>query len=156
MNRLTDSAPSIQRRLLWFLLPPLAALMLAGVYANYRAATAFVESAYDERLGDAAVALGGSVIKEGGRLRVDPNAVPATAHRADHLVALRYAIASPSGELLAGSRDVPTAAASVTANPTFADATVGGERLRVASYRVNIGSDVAVISVAESAAQRAV
>src|ERR1700733_12606865 len=92
MNRTTDSAPSIQRRLLWFLLPPLAGLMLVGVYANYRAATAFVESAYDERLGDAAIALAGSLIKEGQRVRVDPGAVPATAHRTDHLVDLRYAI----------------------------------------------------------------
>ncbi len=32
----------------------------------------------------------------------------------------------------------------------------GGERLRVASYRLNIDSDLAIISVAESAAQRAV
>ncbi|HEY4338682.1 MAG TPA: sensor histidine kinase [Steroidobacteraceae bacterium] len=156
MIRAIKSAPSIQRRLLWFLLPPLAVLMLAGVYANYRAATAFVESAYDERLGDAAVALAGSLSKEGQRLRVDPGAVPTSAHRADHLVDLRYAIVSSSGELLAGSRDVPVAAASVTANPTFADAVVGGERLRVASYRVNIARDVATISVAESAAQRAV
>jgi len=152
MNRTTESAPSIQRRLLWFLLPPLAALMLVGVYANYRAATAFVESAYDQRLGDTAVSLAGSLLKDGHRLRVDPSAVPATARRADHLVALRYAIVSGSGELLAGDRGVPNAAASLTTNPTFADVLVGGERLRVASYRVNIGT----ISVAESAAQRAV
>jgi len=156
MNRTTESAPSIQRRLLWFLLPPLAALMLAGVYANYRAATAFVESAYDERLGDTAVSLAGSVVEVDHRLRVDQGAVPATAHRADHLVALRYAIVSADGEFLAGNSEVPAAAASVTANPTFADVFVGGERLRVASYRVSIDSDVVIISVAESAAQRAV
>jgi two-component system sensor histidine kinase TctE len=156
MSRLTESAPSIQRRLLWFLLPPLAALMLAGVYANYRAATAFVEFAYDEQLGDAAVALAGSVLKDGPRLRVDTGTMPATAHRADHLVALRYAIVSAGGELLAGSREVPAAAASISANPTFADVMVAGEHLRVASYRISIDSSQAVISVAESAAQRAV
>ncbi len=156
MNRAPESAPSIQRRLLWFLLPPLAALMLAGVYANYRAATAFVESAYDERLGDTAISLAGSLIRDGRGLRVDANAVPATAHRADHLVTLRYAIVSSGGELLAGSREVPAAAASVTANPTFADVVLAGERMRVASYRVNVDSDAAIISVAESAAQRAV
>src|ERR1700759_4896430 len=100
MNRATESVLSIKRRLLWFLLPPLAALMLAGVYANYWAATAFVESAYDERLGDAAVGLAGSLIRDGHRLRVDPGAVPATAHRADHLVALRYSIVRSNGELL--------------------------------------------------------
>ena len=156
MNRTPESAPSIQRRLLWFLLPPLAALMLAGVYANYRAATAFVESAYDERLGDTAVSLAGGVVEVDHRLRVDQGAVPATAHRADHLVALRYAIVSADGEFLAGNSEVPAAAASVTANPTFADAFVDGERLRVASYRVGIDNDVVTISVAESAAQRAV
>ncbi|HEV2704006.1 MAG TPA: sensor histidine kinase [Steroidobacteraceae bacterium] len=156
MNRATESAPSVQRRLLWFLLPPLALLMLAGVYANYRAATAFVESAYDQRLGDAAVSLAGSLIRDGQRLRVDPSVVPATAHRADHLVSLRYAIVTASGELLAGSREVPAASASLTTNPTFADAIVGGERLRVASYRVDLNRDTVVISVAESASQRAV
>jgi two-component system sensor histidine kinase TctE len=156
MNRAAESAPSIQRRLLWFLLPPLAALMLAGVYANYRAATAFVESAYDERLGDTAVSLAGSLIREGHRLRVDANAVPATAHRADHLVTLRYAIVSSGGELLAGNPEVPAAAGSISANPTFADVVVAGERLRVASYRVSIDNDTAIITVAESAAQRAV
>lgn len=156
MNQATESAPSIQRRLLWFLLPPLAALMLAGVYANYRAATAFVESAYDQRLGDTAISLAGSLLRDGQRLRVDSSAVPATAHRADHLVTLRYAIVSSRGELLAGTREVPYAAASLTTNPTFADVVVGGERLRVASYRVRIDADTAIISVAESAAQRAV
>ena len=156
MNRAADSSPSVQRRLLWFLLPSLAALMLAGVYANYRAATAFVESAYDQRLGDAAVSLAGSVMRAGGRLRVDPASVPASAHHADHLVALRYAILDGSGQLLAGSREVPAAPASMTTNPTFADAVVGGERLRVASYRMVLGRDTALISVAESAAQRAV
>jgi two-component system sensor histidine kinase TctE len=156
MIHLSESAPSIQRRLLWFLLPPLAALMLVGVYANYKAAMAFVESAYDERLGDAAMALAGSVLKDGPRLRVDSSAVPATAHRADHVVALRYAIVGASGELLAGTREVPAAPASISANPTFADVVVGGEHLRVASYRVGIDDTQAVISVAESAAQRAV
>ena len=57
MSRATDSAISIRRRLLIFLLPPLMALMLAGVFVNYRAATLFVRSAYDQRLADAAVAL---------------------------------------------------------------------------------------------------
>lgn len=156
MNRASESAPSVQRRLLWFLLPPLALLMLVGVYANYRAATAFVESAYDQRLGDAAVSLAGSLIRDGQRWRVDPSVVPATAHRADHLVSLRYAILTDRGELLAGTREVPAAAASVTTNPTFADAVVGGERLRVASYRVPLERDTVVISVAESASQRAV
>jgi len=156
MNRAAESAQSIQRRLLWFLLPPLAALMLAGVYANYRAATAFVESAYDQRLGDAAVSLAGSIIRDGPRLRVDTSTVPATARRADHLVALRYGITGADGELLAGSREVPVAAASISANLTFADVSAGGEHLRVASYRVSIGSQQAVISVAEAAAQRAV
>lgn len=155
MTPALKSAPSIQRRLLWFLLPPLAVLMLAGVYANYRAATAFVESAYDQRLGDTAMALAGSVVKEGRQLRVDPGTLP-TAHRADHLVASRYAIVNVRGELLGGSGEIPAAAPSLTANPTFADAVVAGERLRVASYRATVADQVAIISVAESSAQRAV
>ncbi len=118
MTPALKSAPSIQRRLLWFLLPPLAVLMLAGVYANYRAATAFVESAYDQRLGDTAMALAGSVVKEGRQLRVDPGTLP-TAHRADHLVASRYAIVNVRGELLGGSGEIPACCALAHREPDF-------------------------------------
>ena len=148
------AAPSIRRRLLLFLLPPLAALMLVSVLVNYRAAMLFLQSAYDQRLGDAAVSLAGSVLVIDGRVQVATP--PAGARRADHLVTLRYSIMGPKGELLAGSPGLPTAAASLIANPSFADAVAGGERLRVASYRLNTAAGTAIIDVAESAAARAV
>ncbi|HTY49894.1 MAG TPA: sensor histidine kinase [Steroidobacteraceae bacterium] len=151
----SGSVPSIRRRLLLFLLPPLAALMLVGVLVNYGAAMLFVQSAYDQRLGDAAVSLGASVLVVDGRLQAAA-AAPTGARHADHLVTLRYAILGPDGAVLAGTPGLPTAPVSLTANPSFADAVVGGERLRVASYRLRTTAGTAVIDVAESAAARAV
>ncbi len=140
---------------LLFLLPPLAALMLAGVYTNYRAAMLFVRTAYDQQLGDAAVSLEASILTVDGELRADAATLPNSAHRADHLVALRYSILGPQGRLLAGSPGLPSAPASVSVNPTFADAAVGGESVRVATYRVATAKGVALINVAEASDARA-
>jgi two-component system, OmpR family, sensor histidine kinase TctE len=155
MNPRTDTSPSIRRRLLVFLLPPLAVLMLVGVYTNYQAAMLFVRTAYDQRLGDAAVGLAGSILVVDGQLRADAGAVPSSAHRADHLVALRYCILGPEGRLLAGVPGLPSAPAALASNPTFTDAVMGAQHLRVATYRVATAGGTAVINVAEESDARA-
>jgi two-component system, OmpR family, sensor histidine kinase TctE len=155
MNPGAEAAPSIRRRLLLFLLPPLAVLMVVGIYTNYRAAMLFVSTAYDQRLGDAAIGLGGSILIVDGQLRADAAAVPSSAHRADHLVVLRYSILGPRGQLLAGTAGLPSAPASLTTNPTFADGFVSATSVRVATYRVATAQGTAVINVAEENDARA-
>ena len=56
MSLKIEPATSIHRRLLMLLLPPLALLMLAGGFADYRASMVFMRTAYDQSLADAAFA----------------------------------------------------------------------------------------------------
>src|ERR1700722_16955520 len=56
MSPKIEPATSIHRRLLVLLLPPLALLMLAGGFADYRASMLFMRTAYDQSLADAAFA----------------------------------------------------------------------------------------------------
>jgi two-component system, OmpR family, sensor histidine kinase TctE len=151
MSRATESAISIRRRLLIFLLPPLVALMLAGIFVNYRAATLFVRSAYDQRLADAAVALSSRVSIADGAVHLDP-AQPAP--RFELTGALHYSILGPAGRLLAGNPQLPVAPSGTT-NPSYTDAALGALELRVASYRLPTTAGTVTVSVAEPTASRA-
>jgi two-component system sensor histidine kinase TctE len=157
MSLAPDSATSIRRRLLIFLLPPLAALMLAGVYTNYRAAMLFVQAAYDRRLADSALALTTHVKIVGSEIHVDavPQAQPAaSSDRADLSGAFYYSILGPGGRLLAGNPELPTTQPGST-NPTYADVRLGTRELRLATYRLSTNGGTVTINVAEASDSRA-
>jgi two-component system sensor histidine kinase TctE len=151
MSRATDSAISIRRRLLIFLLPPLTALMLAGVFVNYRAA-----AAYDQRLADAAVALSArvSVIGSDARVSLTTGAQPPTRAELAGPGALYYSIIGPAGRLLAGNPQLPVAPAGSN-NPAFVDAVLGARELRIASYRMATIAGTVTVTVAEPSSSRA-
>jgi two-component system sensor histidine kinase TctE len=152
-----DSATSIRRRLLIFLLPPLAVLMLAGVYTNYRAAMLFVQGAYDRRLADSAMALATHIKIEGRDIHVEagPQAQSGvTTERAGFAGPSDYSIVGLEGRLLAGNPQLPTIQRG-TANPTYADVRLGMRELRVATYRLNTTAGTVTINVAETSDSRA-
>src|SRR5476651_2879508 len=68
MSLKVDPPTSIHRRLLVLLLPPLALLMLAGGFADYRASMFFMRTAYDQSLADAAFAQAARVKVTDGRI----------------------------------------------------------------------------------------
>jgi two-component system sensor histidine kinase TctE len=157
MSLAPDSATSIRRRLLIFLLPPLVVLMLAGVYANYRAAMLFVQAAYDRRLADSALALATPIKIAGREIHVDaaPQAQPAEGtDRADPAGPVYYSILAPGGQLLAGNPQLPTTPPG-SANPTYADVRLGTRELRVATYRLPTTGGTVTINVAEASDSRA-
>jgi two-component system sensor histidine kinase TctE len=155
MSRAPDSAISIRRRLLIFLLPPLTALMLAGVFVNYRAAMLFVRAAYDQRLADAAVALSGrvSVVGSEARVNLTTGAQPPSRAELAGPGALYYSITA-AGRLLAGNPQLPLAPAGST-NPAFVDAVLGARELRIASYRLHTTAGTVTVTVAEPSSSRA-
>jgi two-component system sensor histidine kinase TctE len=156
MSRATDAAISIRRRLLIFLLPPLTALMLAGVFVNYRAAMLFVRAAYDQRLADAAVALSARVSIEGSeaRLTLATGAQPPSRAELAGQSSLYYSIVGPAERLLAGNPQLPLAPAG-TSNPAFLDAVLGSRELRIATYRMPTTAGTVMVTVAEPSASRA-
>jgi two-component system sensor histidine kinase TctE len=158
MSLAPDSATSIRRRLLIFLLPPLAVLMLAGVYTNYRAAMLFVRAAYDRRLADSALALTTHIKVAGREIHVDaaPQAQPAAGPERADLAGgpFYYSILGPGGQLLAGNPQLPTTQPGST-NPTYADVRLGERELRVATYRLSTTGGTVTINVAEASDSRA-
>ncbi|MGH8227834.1 MAG: sensor histidine kinase [Steroidobacteraceae bacterium] len=145
MSRGADSASSIRRRLLLFLLPALFALALAGVFMNYRVALLIVSSAYDERLGDAARALAARVRAAGSDPSTDFRSAGGD---------LQYSIRGARGQLLAGDPRLLPAPAGA-ARLAYADTEIEGRKLRVATYRLPTRLGIAAISVAEPEALRA-
>jgi two-component system sensor histidine kinase TctE len=157
MSLAPDSATSIRRRLLIFLLPSLAVLMLAGVYANYRAAMLFVQAAYDRRLADSARALTTHINILGREVHVDaaPQPQPADgAERTNVAGPFYYSILGPGGRILAGNPQLP-AALPGSANPSYADVRLGTRELRVATYRLRTSAGLVMINVAEEGDSRA-
>lgn len=154
MSLRSDSGGSIRRRLLISLLPPLLALMIAGAFANYHAAMLFVSTAYDRQLGDEARALAASVTAAHGALRVDPQYAEEGASSEARLGALQFSIRGPRGQGVAGNPLLQPAPAG-DANPSYADAALGGRPFRVATYRLRTALGVATVNVAEPAAARA-
>jgi two-component system, OmpR family, sensor histidine kinase TctE len=157
MSLAPDSATSIRRRLLIFLLPTLLVLMLAGVYINYRAAMLFVQGAYDRRLADSALALATHIKVAGGEIHVDaaPQAQPAArTEPADLVDPFYYSILGPGRQLLAGNPKLPSTLPG-SANPTYADVRFGTRELRLATYRLTTTGGTVAINVAEASDSRA-
>jgi two-component system sensor histidine kinase TctE len=157
MSLAPDSATSIRRRLLIFLLPTLLVLMLAGVYTNYRAAMLFVQGAYDRRLADFALALATHVKVEGGEIHVDaaPQAQPAArTEPADPVGPFYYSILGPGGQLLSGNPQLPSTQPG-SVNPTYADVRLGTRALRLVTYRQHTTGGTVTVNVAEASDSRA-
>src|SRR4051794_11941146 len=132
MNGAATSTPSIRRRLLLFLLPPLTLLMLVGVFINYRTATIFVRAAYDQKLAEIARDFATQL----QQAQPKPLAAPA---------GILFSIKTPDGQSSAGNPRLPTVPVG-SASLTYGDGTLDGRDLRLVTYRV----PTAVITVAEN------
>jgi two-component system sensor histidine kinase TctE len=136
MSAQTSQATSIRRRLLIFLLPTLTLLMLAGAYSNYRAAIIFMRTAFDQRLADAARALGAHTQADQAALR-------------EYAAHFKYLISSSDGKVVAGESRLPVAPPG-GGDISYADATFDGRDLRLATYRMHTATGAATITVAEA------
>ena len=153
MSLKLDPATSIHRRLLLLLLPPLTLLMLVGGFADYRASMFFMRTAYDQSLADAAFAQAALVKVTDGRIyaQLPPPAQSSVhTHRAETFV---YSIWGPDHLLVAGNPQLPGALAG-EGNPSYADAWLGRERIRVVTYRMPTAAGVATINVGETTNRR--
>jgi two-component system, OmpR family, sensor histidine kinase TctE len=151
MSLKLDPTTSIHRRLLILLLPPLALLMVAGGFADYRASMVFMRTAYDQSLADAAFAQAALIRVADGKIYAQPPAPPAP--RANRGEKFYYSIWGPDHLLLAGNPQLPAASAG-EGNVSFADAWLGSHRIRVVTYRVATAIGTATVNVAETTNRR--
>ncbi|HEX4649597.1 MAG TPA: sensor histidine kinase [Steroidobacteraceae bacterium] len=145
---------TIRGRLLAYLLPPLIALLAAGVYLDYETGAAPVRDAYDHALASAALAIAARVRAAGTPAELTGLAAeiggllhPAARARAYYLVL------GPGGRYLAGDPDLPRTA-SPGPLPAYFNATFRGEAVRVASLTFGDGAGAVTVSVAETLAER--
>jgi two-component system sensor histidine kinase TctE len=153
MSLKLDPTTSIHRRLLILLLPPLALLMVAGGFADYRASMVFMRTAYDQSLADAAFAQAALLKVVDGRIYAQLPLQPqplAHAYRAEKFY---YSIWGPDHILITGNPQLPAASAG-EGNLTYADAWLGSHRIRVVTYRVATAAGVATVNVAETTSRR--
>jgi two-component system sensor histidine kinase TctE len=153
MSLKVDPPTSIHRRLLLLLLPPLTLLMLVGGFADYRASMFFMRTAYDQSLADAAFAQAALVKVTAGRIYVQlPPQAQSSVHT-NRAETFFYSIWGPDHLLVAGNPQLPGALAG-EGNPSYADAWLGRERIRVVTYRMPTEAGVATINVGETTNRR--
>ena len=153
MSLKLDPATSIHRRLLVLLLPPLALLMVAGGFADYRASMVFMRTAYDQSLADAAFAQAALIKVEDGRILAQLPSQPQLASRANRAEKFYYSVWGPDHLLIAGNPQLPAASAG-DGNPAYTDAWLGTHRLRVVTYRMSTAAGLATINVGETTNRR--
>jgi two-component system sensor histidine kinase TctE len=145
----TTAAPtaSIRRRLLIFLLPPLTVLLLVGAFVDYRAALIFAHQTNDQRLTDTALALAARIATAGGEIPADvlPRRLPTSG--VERGPDFSYSIRGPQGQLITGNPQL-SSASRTGGNPSFADATLAGNPVRVASYELSTAAGVLTVNVA--------
>jgi two-component system, OmpR family, sensor histidine kinase TctE len=148
MSTRPSPPPSIRRRLLIFLLPPLTALLLVGVFVDYRAALIFARKTYDQRLTDAALSLAAQIDAAGEALPAQlPTQRRLPTSGVDRDPDFSYSIVGPQGRLIAGNpllHPAPRAAS----NPSFADTVLGVKDVRVASYELPTATGAITVNVA--------
>ena len=152
---------TIRGRLLAYLLPPLVALLAAGVYLDYETGAAPVRDAYDHALASAALAIAthvraGSSPAELTRLLADVDRVLHPDARSHAY----YRVLGPGGRPVAGDADLPTAAPGTSnpqapgGSPAYFDALLHGEPVRVVTYSLGSGARQLTVAVAETRAER--
>ncbi|MGH8210661.1 MAG: sensor histidine kinase N-terminal domain-containing protein, partial [Steroidobacteraceae bacterium] len=148
MSATTTSTPSIRRRLLIFLLPPLTALLLVGVFVDYRAALIFAHKTYDQRLTDAVLALAAQIDAAGGDVPAQLPSRQLSTSGVDRDPDFSYAILGPQGQLMAGNLLLAKSnAAGTGGNPSFADAMLAGKNVRIASYELHTAPGTMTVKV---------
>lgn len=149
MSLKLDPTLSIHRRLLILLLPPLALLMVAGGFADYRASMLFMRTAYDQSLADAAFAQAGLIKVVDGRIDAPLPAQPVTRASREKFY---YSVWGPGGALVSGNAQLVPAAGE--GNPLYADTWLGGHRIRLVSFRMSTVAGVVTVNVAETTYRR--
>ncbi len=149
MTTSAASNSSIRRRLLIFLLPPLTALLLVGVFVDYRAALIFAHKTNDQRLTDTVLAVASRIDTTGGEVPADvlPRRLPTSG--VERGSDFSYSIRGPQGQLITGDRQllsVPRAAG----NPSFADGALAGKPVRVVTYELDTTSGPLTVNVASA------
>ncbi|OJY56423.1 sensor histidine kinase [Thiobacillus sp. 0-1251] len=145
---------TLRRRLLVFLLAPLAALLVISLAADYHIAFDPANEAYDHALADDAVALAGRVHVQGATVAVDLPPAAEAVLRSNGKDLEFLAVLGPAGQLLAGDANLQPGPTMPGALPALSDDSLGGKTVRKASYLLETSRGPVTIVVAETTQKR--
>ena len=146
---------SLRRHLTYWLLGPLLLLVAAGSFVSYRIALSAANRAYDSALLDPALAIASHLRRSGTRLELDLPSIAIEALRIDTEDRVYYQVLGPGGELIAGTPRLPAPPELLhPGEHIYYDATLEGERVRIAARAVQVETGTAIVQVAETLIKR--
>ncbi len=149
-------ASSLRGRLLRMLLPPVAALLVAGAVGAYFLSVEPASEAYDQALGDVALALGERIRSVDGTVSFDLPGVAEQVLRTDKYDTIYYHVRGPDGTPLAGDPGLPPIPAGQA--PEDGVIAYGGsyrnQDIRVVALLVPCGGRICTVQVAETTIKR--
>jgi two-component system sensor histidine kinase TctE len=151
MKGLADTT-TIRRRLLLTLFLPAVLVLAGGTVADYYAIVRPLDRAYDEALIDTAVALAAHTKTTGGKTELALPPELLAILRPDARGSTFFRVSLPDGTLVAGDDDLPTP--SSASNPTLADTTYKGARIRVVAFKTYADNERITVTIGETTAQR--
>lgn len=145
---------TLRRRLLVFLLVPLAALFVISLTIGYHIAFTRANAAYDHALSDKAIALAGRVLVQGNAIEVNLPAETEELLLNDSRDQEFFSITGPDGRFLAGDADLRPDSVMSGLRPVRSDAFLRGQRIRKVSYRLETALGPVIVAVAETTQKR--
>ena len=146
---------SLRRHLTYWLLGPLLLLVAAGSFVSYRIALSAANKAYDSALLDPALAIASHLKPSGTKLELDLPSIAIEALRIDTEDRVYYQVLGPGGELIAGTPRLPAPPERLhPGEHIYYDATLEGERVRIAARAVKVETGTAIVQVAETLIKR--
>src|SRR5262245_56916082 len=145
---------SVRRRLLGWLLLPLAMVLVASGVFTYRASLNVAADAYDRSLLDPALAIAGRLRMNGTAIELDLPPSVLEALQVDSGDRLFFSV-SANGRLIGGEEALPLPPWPASADaPVFYDADHRGERVRVAALLVPSAGGLVMVQAAETLTKR--
>jgi len=147
---------SLRVRLLKALLPPVAALLVAGAVGAYFLSLEPASEAYDQALADVGIALAERIRSEGDTVSFDLPRVAEQVMRTDKYDTIYYQVRRPDGAALAGDAGLPPipAAQEPVEGVIAYDSEYGSRKIRVVAQLVPCGGGTCTVQVAETTNKR--
>ncbi|MDA0236782.1 MAG: sensor histidine kinase N-terminal domain-containing protein, partial [Proteobacteria bacterium] len=152
---------SLRQRVLVWLLPPLAVLLLINAFFTHRSALDAVNQAYDRTLTASVRAIGERTHSLAGQIQVDIPYAAFEGFEADAAERIFHAVFDPAGGLVTGYADLrPPELPADDGSVRIFDLTHAGETVRLAAMRKRLydpalrGGDAVLIVFAETTGAR--
>jgi two-component system sensor histidine kinase TctE len=144
------AARSLRAHLLRLILPPIVALLAAGVVIAYYPTIEPARQAYDQALVDIGLAIGSQVGVGESQYRFELPAAVEQVLRTDRFDRIYYRVLSPSGIEIAGDAGLAPPPEDEVAHDTVHD----GREVRVVSVHAPCGQSVCTVLVGETMLKR--